>query len=322
MTHASLFSGIGGFDLAAQMVGLTNIFQVEIDEFCHKVLRKNFPNVQRFKDIREFNGNEAAGSIDIISGGFPCQPFSQAGKRKGKDDDRYLWEEMLRVISEVKPRWIVAENVYGLITIDGGLVFEQIISDLENQGYEVQTFIIPALAVNAPHKRNRLWIIANASSSRLSLTRSKQQFSELSENNSTIADANCTRLEKSEQSKQQNRLLVAERNDSEFEDSTDANGSRQPQSERFEQKFRQRSSDCNFNTSNADGSRLQSGEARHRQKPFWGGSSSGNWLKVATELCRMDDGLPRQLDRNKRIKALGNAIVPQVAYEIFKNILL
>jgi DNA (cytosine-5)-methyltransferase 1 len=175
MTHASLFSGIGGFDLAAQWAGLNNIFQVEIDDFCNKVLEKHFPNVQRFKDIKNFDASKFRGTIDILSGGFPCQPFSQAGKREGRDDNRYLWPEMFRIISEVKPSWVVAENVYGLLNIEGGLVFEQIQSDLESEGYETQSFIIPAFAVNTWHKRNRLWVIANSNGERLQKARPEQQ---------------------------------------------------------------------------------------------------------------------------------------------------
>lgn len=162
MTHGSLFSGIGGFDYAAQMIGWTNVFQVEIDDYCTKVLEKNFPNARRYRDIKEFNGTEYRGSIDVLTGGFPCQSFSQAGKRKGKDDERYLWPEMLRIIQNIQPAWIVAENVSGLLTMQNGLVFEQVCTDLEKEDYEVQPFIIPACAKNAPHRRDRIWIIANA----------------------------------------------------------------------------------------------------------------------------------------------------------------
>ena len=115
MTHASLFSGIGGFDLAARNCGIQNVFQVEINEFCRKVLLKNFPETKKYRDIKEFNGTEYYGTIDIISGGFPCQPFSVAGNQRGQEDNRYLWPEMLRVISEIKPAYVVGENVFGII---------------------------------------------------------------------------------------------------------------------------------------------------------------------------------------------------------------
>lgn len=162
MTHASLFSGVGGFDLAAEWMGWTNMFQVEIDPFCNKVLAKNFPHVKRYGDIKQFNGTEYRGTIDVLTGGFPCQPFSVAGKRAGTEDNRYLWPEMLRVIREIKPAWIVAENVRGLLTIQDGMVFEQACTDLENEGYEVQPFIIPACSVGAPHRRDRIWFIAHS----------------------------------------------------------------------------------------------------------------------------------------------------------------
>lgn len=156
MNHGSLFSGIGGFDLAAEWCGWTNVFQVEIDKYCQRLLSLRFPNTQRFTDIKEFDGTPYKGQIDVISGGFPCQPFSHAGKRKGKDDDRYLWPEMFRVIKEIKPAWVVGENVAGFINM--GL--DESIADMESEGYEVQAFIIPACAVNAPHRRDRAWIVA------------------------------------------------------------------------------------------------------------------------------------------------------------------
>jgi len=164
MNHASLFTGIGGFDYAAEKAGINNIFSVEIDDFCNKRLEKNFPHVKKYRDIRRFDGTPYRGTIDILSGGFPCQPFSVAGKQEGTNDERHLFPEMLRVVSEIKPPWVIAENVYGLLNIQDGLVFEQVCSELENLNYEVQTFCIPALSVNAPHRRDRLWIIANANS--------------------------------------------------------------------------------------------------------------------------------------------------------------
>jgi DNA (cytosine-5)-methyltransferase 1 len=248
MRHLSLFSGIGGFDLAASWLGWENVLQVEIDPFCRKVLSKNFPNVKKHKDIKTLNATKYAGSIDVISGGFPCQPFSVAGDRRGTEDDRYLWPEMLRIISEVKPAWIVAENVRGLITIESGLVFEQIILDMENIGYKVQPLIIPACGINAPHRRNRVWIIAHA-------------------NCSEHWDQDPGRMEAEE--------------------------------------------------------KVSSINWPHHDTP-WLASRAVNWnrswLKTATELCGMDDGLSEELDKDKRITALGNAIVPQIAFQIFNSI--
>ena len=160
MKVMSLFAGIGGFDLAAEWMGWDTIVQVEIDEWCRKVLAKNFPHAKRFADIKQFDGKPHAGSVDLICGGFPCQPYSTAGKRLGKEDDRHLWPEMLRVIREVRPRWVVGENVSGLLSWNDGMVFDEVLTDLETEGYQVQAFVIPACAVNAPHRRDRLWIIA------------------------------------------------------------------------------------------------------------------------------------------------------------------
>jgi len=167
MKHGSLFSGIGGFDYAAECVGFHNIFNCEIDPFCRKVLDFHFPNADKLIDIKTTNFEKYEGKINVLSGGFPCQPFSVAGKRKGTDDNRYLWSEMLRAIKEIKPTYIVAENVYGLLSQSNGVVFEQVCSDMEAEGYEVQPFIIPACGVNAPHRRYRVWIIAYNSNARI-----------------------------------------------------------------------------------------------------------------------------------------------------------
>ncbi len=134
---------------------------VEIDEYCQKVLRKHWKDVPIFSDIKTFGRKIFDEPVDLICGGFPCQPFSVAGKRKGTGDNRYLWPEMFRVIQEYQPAWVVAENVRGLVSAQQGVVFEQVCSDLEGEGYEVQPFVIPACAVNAPHRRERVWIIAN-----------------------------------------------------------------------------------------------------------------------------------------------------------------
>lgn len=166
MTHGSLFSGIGGFDLAAERMGWTNVLNCEIDEFCRKVLKYHFPNSKQYADIRTTDFTVWRGRVDVLTGGFPCQPFSLAGKRKGTKDDRYLWPEMLRAIREIRPRWIVGENVYGLVDWSDGMVLEQVCADLENEGYEVQPLIIPACAVNAPHRRDRVWIVAHRADAR------------------------------------------------------------------------------------------------------------------------------------------------------------
>ena len=159
MKLLDLFSGIGGFSLSAEAHGIETIGFVEKDPFCQRVLKKHWPDVPIESDIRNVRG-ENYGATDIISGGFPCQPFSVAGKRKGTDDDRYLWDETIRVVAEVKPRWFIGENVEGLINIQDGMVLRQVQDDLEKEGFQVQCLVIPASGIGAWHQRKRVWIIA------------------------------------------------------------------------------------------------------------------------------------------------------------------
>ena len=304
MKHIDLFSGIGGFSLA-----FDNIFHeqknehifVEYDPFCQEVLKKHWPEAEIHGNIRTFtNANSSRlqtsrpeqqtagiGREDtrpfLLTGGFPCQPFSQAGRRKGTADDRYLWPEMFRVICEQKPTWVIAENVRGLVTWNDGMVLEQVCSDLEGQGYEVQPFIIPAVAVNAPHRRDRIWIVGN-------LADTRQQHGSKRRNEKMGADS----------SKRTSCVSNAERcdkNDSNPDSSRQSgNGKAGPQIK--------------------GQPRLSRGKGNVKGRDSW----NRNWLEVATRLCRMDDGIPRRLDRNPRLKALGNAIVPQVAEEIMQAI--
>jgi DNA (cytosine-5)-methyltransferase 1 len=174
MRILDLFAGIGGFSLAAHWMGWETVAFVEKEPFCQKVLIKNFNAVlategtentdkpQIYGDIFEFSGKPFRERVDIVTGGFPCQPFSAAGKRKGRADERHLFPEMLRVIREVEPVWVVAENVRGLLSVESGAVFAEVIASLEGEGFEVVTFCVPASAVEAPHRRDRLWIVAHA----------------------------------------------------------------------------------------------------------------------------------------------------------------
>jgi len=156
-----LFSGIGGFSLGLESTGFfETIGFVEKDKFCQKVLKKHWNNINIEEDIRNVKGEKYA--ADIITGGFPCQPFSVAGKRKSTADDRYLWDEMLRVIREVKPRWVIGENVEGIVNINEGMVLRQVLNDLENEGFKSQCIIIPASGIGAWHQRKRIWIISHS----------------------------------------------------------------------------------------------------------------------------------------------------------------
>jgi DNA (cytosine-5)-methyltransferase 1 len=161
LRHLDLFSGIGGFALAARWAGIETVGFCEIEEFPRKVLQKNFPGVPIHRDIRKLNGSEYAG-IDIITGGYPCQPFSEAGQREGEKDPRHLWPEMFRVVKQSRPAWVVAENVAGHITL--GL--DQVLHDLEGEGYAARPLVIPACAVDSPHRRDRVWVVAHAEGER------------------------------------------------------------------------------------------------------------------------------------------------------------
>jgi len=299
MIHGSLFSGIGGFDLAAQWMGWENAFHCEWNSFGQKVLKYYWPNAISYEDITKTDFTIHRGSIDIISGGFPCQPYSQAGKRLGKEDDRHLWPEMLRAIREIRPRWVVGENVRGLTNWNGGLVFDEVQADLENEGYEVTPFLLPACAVNAPHRRDRIWFIAHSSSNGHELRGSGSDRSEERESQS--------------EGNKRERIWNDDRGDGESGIVADTDNGRQ----RGESTERER------------------GEHQHRRGEIWSesvtGSKASDWNQFPTQspLCDGDDGLSSRLDgitfpkwRNESIKAGGNAIVPQVVLEIFKAIQL
>ncbi len=166
MKSIELFAGIGGISLAAEWAGIETVAFCEREPFCQKVLKKHWPNVPIFEDVRTLNKQTLqdrgidVGTVDVISGGFPCQPYSIAGKRKGTEDDRDLWPEMFRIIEEIKPCWVVGENVANFARME----LDRTLSDLESIGYETQAFIIPACAVGAIHRRDRTFIVANADS--------------------------------------------------------------------------------------------------------------------------------------------------------------
>ena len=165
LTHLSLFSGIGGLDLAAEWAGFTSVGQCEWADYPTAILEKHWPDVPRWRDIRtltkeSFYERTDLRTVDVVSGGFPCQPFSVAGRRRGAEDDRYLWPEMLRVIQELRPTWVVGENVAGIVN----MVLDEVLSDLEALGYASQALIIPACAVDAPHRRDRCAILAHTDS--------------------------------------------------------------------------------------------------------------------------------------------------------------
>jgi len=290
MTHASLFSGIGGFDLAAEWVGWSNIFHCELNPFGQKVLKYHFPNSITYENIKTTDFNIHKGGIDILSGGFPCQPYSSAGKRLGKEDERHLWPEMLRAIREIQPRWVVGENVRGLTNWNGGMVFDEVQFDLETEGYEIIPFLLPACAVNAPHRRDRMWFIA--------YNNNKMQWRKINYNREW--------KNKKQESYNWNDIWNYTWTISKSKNVTNTN------SNGFYK--------CN--------SKNEIKSNKRRINAFYD-IKQNYWEKFPTQspICGGNDGLPKKLDnitfpkwRNESIKAYGNAIVPQVAYEIFKTI--
>ena len=162
MRVLDLFSGVGGFSLGLERAGMKTVAFCEIEPFCRAVLKKHWPDVPQFEDVRMLRG-EDVGAVELVAGGYPCQPFSTAGERRGAEDDRHLWPEMRRLVEELRPAWVLGENVAGHVSM--GL--DQVLSDLEALGYSTQAFIIPACAIGALHRRDRVWVVANASSKRL-----------------------------------------------------------------------------------------------------------------------------------------------------------
>jgi DNA (cytosine-5)-methyltransferase 1 len=306
MKVLDLFSGIGGFSHGLDKVGFKTVAFCEMDKYCKLVLQKHWKGVKIYNDVKELKGEEIIkehGTIDIVVGGFPCQPFSIAGARKGTDDNRHLWPEMFRIIKELKPRWVIGENVRNIISIQNGMVFENVCTDLEGEGYEVRAFNIPAAGVGAPHKRERVWIVAN---SRCTL----RQGSELERENANeggqenanqhqrssgtpehnVANTN-TRL-----SEQSNQEVQARGNtlNSSCEDVANTNGERQQEQ-------------CGTESVQKEGNESQrsSSQARHT-----------GW-ESEPDVGRVAHGLS---GRVHRLKALGNSIVPKIAEEIGRAI--
>jgi len=268
LKHLDLFSGIGGFALAAKWAGFETVGFCEIEEYPRKVLGKNFPGVPIHQDIRELDGAIYEG-IDIITGGYPCQPFSTAGKRKGQEDDRHLWPEMLRVITQARPSWVIAENVTGHVTM--GL--DSVLTDLESEGYAARPVVIPAIAVDAKHRRDRVWILGS-NPERLRSAQQEREYERAKKCNGSGENELAA------------GAFVGDTKGIEWDEKQTKNSS-----------YR--------------GARLQESAGRH------GGSSDGGIWIPEPSVGRVVDGLQNRVDR---IKSLGNAIVPQVAYQILSAI--
>lgn len=348
MTHASLFSGIGGFDLAAEWAGWTNAFNCEIDPFCRTILKYHFPNAKQYEDIRTADFTIWKDRIDVLTGGFPCQPFSLAGKRQGTEDDRYLWPAMLDVIRTVRPRWVVGENVYGIVNWSEGLVFEQVCADLEAAGYEVQPYIIPACGVGAPHRRDRCWFVAHRADAG---TETMRERSNGVHADSIASDTPClgriTRRSKSNRTIQNEKIgsniyVPVERSGSK-RTFTDPDGDRRRKRPNEQKPLpecvgtsdagngvengivaysdRQRCEECNASCQSGHTQRTTQNSDAKRRIPDWNG------FPTQPPVCGGDDGFPGELAgiafprwRREAVKACGNAIVPQVALQIFETI--
>lgn len=282
--HGSVFSGGGGLDLAAQWMGWENLFWCEKEPFLQKLLRYYWPNAQEHGNIKTTDFNIYRGRIDVLTGGFPCQPYSTAGKRLGKKDDRHLWPEMLRAIRQIQPTWVVGENVYGIVNWNDGLVFQEVQTDLENEGYEVQSYILPAAGVGAPHQRYRVFFVANSIHNRTLRGSDKYEGASINE-----------RLQ------EWNKVQYTT----------------------FPTGLRRHYSNTNS---------LGLGREINREGIpgfFNQKSSQHNWENFPTEspICHGDDGVSPRLDgitfskwRRESIKAGGNAVVPQIALQIFRSI--
>ena len=326
-----LFSGIGGFSLALESTGhFETIAFVEKDEFCQKVLAKNFKGIPIEGDIRNVKGNRY--QADVITGGFPCQPFSVAGKRKGTDDDRYLWDETIRVIRECKPRWFIGENVEGIINIQDGMVLRQVQNDLEEEGFEVRCLIIPASSKGAWHQRKRVWILANSNSGvrgrgrAVEQGRAKQIWgfcaakeeqpecdirSEAVGCNAVLRkeDVSNTQRKGLERYSQYNSTISRQKQRIQ---SRPTNSTRQSTNKNVSNTKHERFSQGMQSKTTSNGNRQRESEGKE------------TWWQTQSRVCGVPNGVSYELDKNraKRVKALGNSIVPQIVYEIGKAIIL
>ena len=364
MNHASLFSGIGGAEVAASMMGWQNLFHCEIQEFPRKVLDYWFPNSISYEDITKTDFHQWHGKVDVLTGGFPCQPFSLAGRRKGADDNRYLWPQMLRAIRQIHPTWVVGENVAGIKTMvessqvtqmgrtddlfeenhiyreESRFTLDKICADLEAEGYSVQPIVIPACSVGAPHRRDRVWIVAHTqcdgySSQGHGNQRAREKKSKERKNRSLAWFRRHGSSKTSSHALQHRSHEVHKDNQSQFPDGARidslsskwspshpySNGDKtlQPR-ERTERKG------CKRDVQPEE--RITQTEWTDRLSRL---QQSGRWRNFPTQspVCRGNDGIPFDVDsltisfpkwRQESIKAYGNAWVPQVAYEIFRAI--
>ena len=286
MKVLDLFSGIGGFSLGLEWAGFETAAFCEFDQEAQKVLRKNWPEVPIFSDVRTLTKQELQDNgiydIRLICGGYPCQPFSLAGERRGAEDDRHLWPEMFRLVKELRPDWVIGENVAGHINM--GL--DEVLADLEAEGYTARPFVIPACAVDAHHRRDRVWIVAHANSD--------------SESNGS----------KHEQRMVENTSSRPRR------DSESITGRQDNQAERSQDTDKAARPSENVAYTNSSQRKGNGGTVR-TQSQYTNACSSSRW-KPEPNVGRVANGVPR---RSHRLKQLGNAVVPQVVEKIGQMIM-
>lgn len=324
MTFLSLFSGIGGLDLAAEWAGMHCVGQCEWADYPTLVLEKHWPDVPRWKDIRTLTGDDlfartGCRTVDLVCGGFPCQPFSTAGKRRGKEDDRYLWPEMLRVIRETRPTWVVGENVAGIISME----LDTVLSDLEAEGYATRTFVLPACGVDAPHRRYRVAIVAHAGGGRFgesNICGEQSGRTEAIRTSAALANANEQRPQRRISKimpKRSGQRIVRQGGTSMADTARIRWRARRTQSAR-----QPRESGAGYGSaivSNTNIARLQVS----RPKPEISAVSAKNgvefssWWPIEPDVGRVAHGVA---DRVDRLKCLGNAVVPQQFYPVFQAI--
>ena len=276
-----LFSGIGGFSLGLESTGFfETVAFCEKDDFCKKVLQKHWGDIKIYDDIRSIDDEIQA---DVITGGFPCQSFSQAGLQKGRSDDRFLWNEMFDVIKKVKPRWVIGENVQGIINIEQGMVLKQVQDDLEGIGFEVQCIVIPASGIGAWHQRKRVWILAN---------------------NISKPDSIRHRGRDSKRCKNEEwTFLPREQEGGEV-------GSKTKRCSNVSDTSGKRYKGHNFKQIKHD--------EKFRQSTSSNDAKRETWWETQSRICGVPNGVSYGVDRDraKRIKALGNSIVPQIARQL------
>ena len=308
MNHISLFTGIGGIDLASEWAGFDTILQVENEPYCLQVLEKHWPTVERCTDIRSLNGRKYRGSVDLVSGGFPCQPYSGAGKRKAFDDDRDLWPEMFRIIQEVRPTWVLGENVANFVNLG----IDRTILNLESENYAVQCFNIPACAVNAWHQRARIFVVAYSESNKEERTLRATESIDATGDSRLESTGGGDRLEQGRtgQAMAASAGEGSQRHDKQQAEQAGASTRQGPAANVADTNIKglQRSKEAGNSTEERKEAVQQSPGFSRPGEEFWNSMS---------DIRRVSHGIPKRVDR---LRALGNAVVPQQVYPILEAI--